>query len=103
MSAIPAAGPVLGASVARAQMAPSSRCGRNSEPITPLVSIHTETPNAVVPIPFKGIRISSATLNGQTPIWGPDPEKWTLLIKELQSCKLKVSTSVAISSPVETS
>ena len=29
-------GPVLGASVARAQIAPSSRCGRNSEPMTPL-------------------------------------------------------------------
>ena len=32
----PSVGPVLGASVARAQMAPSSRCGRNSEPIAPL-------------------------------------------------------------------
>ena len=31
----PAVGPVLGASVPRAQMEPSSRCGRNSEPITP--------------------------------------------------------------------
>ena len=28
-------GPTEGASVPRAQMAPSSRCGRNSEPITP--------------------------------------------------------------------
>ena len=34
--ATPAVGPVLGASVPRTQMAPSSRWGRNSEPITPL-------------------------------------------------------------------
>ena len=31
-----AEGPVLGASVPRTQMAPSSRCGRNSEPMMPL-------------------------------------------------------------------
>ena len=30
---MPSVGPVLGASVPRTQMAPSSRCGRNSEPI----------------------------------------------------------------------
>ena len=34
ISAVPSVGPVLGASVPRTQMAPSSRCGRNSEPIT---------------------------------------------------------------------
>ena len=33
----PSVGPVLGASVPRTQMAPSSRCGRNSEPMMPLV------------------------------------------------------------------
>src|SRR6185437_12092633 len=32
----PSEGPVLGASVPRAQIAPSSRCGRNSEPMIPL-------------------------------------------------------------------
>src|ERR1035438_851265 len=36
ISRVPSAGPVLGANVPRAQMAPSSRCGRNSEPIRPL-------------------------------------------------------------------
>src|ERR1019366_5603720 len=34
-SSIPADGPVLGASVPRTQMAPSSRWGRNSEPMSP--------------------------------------------------------------------
>ena len=34
MTRLPSVGPVLGASVPRAQMAPSSRCGRNSEPIS---------------------------------------------------------------------
>ncbi len=29
-------GPVLGAKVPRTQMAPSSRCGKNSDPTTPL-------------------------------------------------------------------
>src|ERR1035441_3220249 len=38
MTRCPSLGPVDGASVARAQMAPSSRCGRNSEPMTPLKS-----------------------------------------------------------------
>lgn len=60
------------------------------------LEFRTESPNAVVPIPFKGIRISSATLNGQPPIWGPEPEKWTLLIKEPQVCRLKLATSVPI-------
>ncbi len=47
----PAVGPVLGASVPLTQMAPSSRWGRNSEPMTPLSprkparsSAHTATP-----------------------------------------------------------
>ncbi len=35
---MPSVGPVLGASVPRTHSAPSSRCGRNSEPITPLNS-----------------------------------------------------------------
>ena len=35
---VPSVGPVLGASVPRTQIAPSSRCGRNSEPITPLTA-----------------------------------------------------------------
>lgn len=60
------------------------------------LEFRTESANAVVPIPFKGIRISSATLNGQPPIWGPEPEKWTLLIKEPQVCRLKLCTSVPI-------
>ncbi|HQR07082.1 MAG TPA: hypothetical protein PLN21_09680 [Gemmatales bacterium] len=60
------------------------------------LEFRTETPNAVVPIPFKGIRISSASLNGQPPIWGPEPDKWTLIIKEPQACRLKLSTSVPI-------
>ena len=38
MTRVPSVGPVLGASVPRTQIAPSSRCGRNSEPMTPLVS-----------------------------------------------------------------
>ena len=33
---MPVVGPVLGASVPRIQIAPSSRCGRNSEPTIPL-------------------------------------------------------------------
>ena len=38
---MPSVGPVLGASVPRTQMAPSSRCGRNSEPIMPLAASYT--------------------------------------------------------------
>ena len=37
ITSVPSSGPVLGAAVPRTQMAPSSRCGRNSEPITPPV------------------------------------------------------------------
>ncbi|MFT3879617.1 MAG: hypothetical protein QM703_08155 [Gemmatales bacterium] len=61
------------------------------------LEFRTETPNAVIPIPFKGIRFTSATLNGQAPIWGPEPEKWTLLVKEPQVCRLKLTASVQIS------
>lgn len=70
--------------------------GRELAELTFELEFRTETPNAMVPIPFKGIRISSATLNGLPPIWGPDPEKWSLLIREPQVCKLKLSTSVPI-------
>ena len=34
---VPSVGPMLGAAVPNAQMEPSSRCGRNSEPITSAV------------------------------------------------------------------
>jgi len=53
----------------------SQTAGRELADLTFELEFRTETANAVVPIPFKGIRISSATLNGQPPIWGPDPEK----------------------------
>ena len=35
---MPSVGPVLGARVPRTQMAPSSRCGRNSDPMIPLIN-----------------------------------------------------------------
>ena len=41
MMRMPSVGPVLGASVPRAQIAPSSRCGRNSDPI---VRLNTKVP-----------------------------------------------------------
>jgi hypothetical protein len=46
MTRAPSVGPVLGASVPRAQMAPSSRCGRNSEPMMPLVVRYHERATA---------------------------------------------------------
>lgn len=71
--------------------------GRELAELTFELEFRTEAPNAVVPVPFKGLRITTASLNGQPPVWGPDPEKWTLLIKEPQTCRLKLTASVVLS------
>jgi hypothetical protein len=61
------------------------------------LEFRTETPNAAVPLPLKGVRLSSATLNGSVPVWGPDPEKLSLLVKEPQQCKLRLTATVPLS------
>ncbi len=60
MTRMPSVGPVLGASVPRTQMAPSSRCGRNSEPITPLIIRKTARAKAAAPTPTVKTRWSIA-------------------------------------------
>lgn len=70
--------------------------GRELAELTFDLEFRTEQPGAVIPLPFKGIRISSASLNGEPPIWGPDPEKWSLIIKNPQVSRLKLSTSVPV-------
>ena len=51
MTRVPSDGPVLGASVPRAQMAPSSRCGRNSDPMIPLVIRNADAASAAAAVP----------------------------------------------------
>jgi hypothetical protein len=56
--------------------------GREWVELTFTLDFRTETANAIVPVPFKGIRLSKATLNGKPPPWGPDPEKWAVQLSE---------------------
>lgn len=70
--------------------------GREFADLSFELEFRTETAKAVVPIPFKGIRLSSASLNGGPPIWGGDPEKWSLLIEEPKAYRLKLTASVPI-------
>lgn len=70
--------------------------GRESVELTFDLEFRTESPQALVPVPFKGLRLISATLNGQPPVWGPDPEKWTLLVALPQNYRLKLTASVPV-------
>jgi len=70
--------------------------GRETAELVFELEFRTDTPNALVPIPFKGVRFSEATLNGAAPVWGPDPEKLGVLVKEPQACKMRLSATVAV-------
>jgi hypothetical protein len=54
------------------------------------LEFRTDAPNAVVPVPVKGARLVKATLDGETPVWGPDSENLSVLIKEPRVCILKL-------------
>lgn len=75
----------------------TNKNGREIAELTFELEFRTETRNAVVSLPFKGLRLSAASLNGAPPLWGPDPDNWTIVVKEPQVCQLKIATSVTIS------
>ena len=60
MKRVPSVRFVLTASVPRAQMEPSSRCGRNSAPMIPLKLRYAETARAATPTPTVTQRCSIA-------------------------------------------
>ncbi len=72
------------------------QAGREVAELTMELEFRTETPQTTVPIPCKGLRMISASINGQPPVWGPDPERWTLLLKEPQLYRLKIIGLVPI-------
>lgn len=57
----------------------------------------TQTPHTEVPLPFKGLRFTSASVNNNTPIFGPDPERPSLIISEPQVVKIHLEASVNLS------
>ncbi len=83
---------------ARCQMSGMVRqiTGKEYLDLTLDLEFRTEEPNSVIPIPCKGLRLTMASINGRQPIWGPDPEKWTIHIKEPAEYKLKVQGLVPV-------
>jgi hypothetical protein len=74
-----------------------TQAGREFAELTVELEFRTETPNASVPVPCKGMRMMSASINGQSPVWGPDPDRWTVLLKEPQLYRLKIVGMVPVS------
>ncbi len=74
-----------------------TQAGREYAELTIELEFRTETPNASVPVPCKGLRMLSASINGQSPVWGPDPDRWTVLLKEPQLYRLKIVGMVPVS------
>lgn len=52
------------------------------------LEFRTETPGTLVPIPLKGMRLVKATLDGEPPVWGPDSDNLSVLVKEPRVCLL---------------
>jgi hypothetical protein len=71
--------------------------GREMADLVMELEFRTETPNAVVPIPCKGLRMTSANVNGQPPVWGPDPERWSVHLKEPQLYRLRIQGLALVS------
>jgi hypothetical protein len=57
----------------------------------------TQTADSVVPLSFKGVRFTSASVNNETPIFGPDPEHPSLLIGRPQTAKIHLEALVDLS------
>jgi hypothetical protein len=73
-----------------------STTGREEADLVFELEFRTDRADMVVPVPFKGVRFASALLNGAAPIWGPDPERLSVLVKEPRACKLRLTATVPI-------
>lgn len=74
-----------------------TQAGREVAELTIELEFRTETPNTSVPVPCKGMRMISASINGQPPVWGPDPDRWSVLLKVPQLYRLKIVGMVPVS------
>lgn len=72
------------------------RNGREQVELTLTLDFQTEKPNAVVPVPLKGMRLSKSSLDGKPPPWGPDTEKWTLQLSEAGSHQLVLTSLIPL-------
>lgn len=75
----------------------SIKSGRELADLTFDLEFRTDSPDTIVALPFKGLRLSAASINGVPPLWGPDPENMSILIREAKVYQLKISTSIPIS------
>lgn len=54
------------------------------------IELRTEAANTLVPIPLRGFRLVRATLDGEPPIWGPDADNLSVLVKEANKTSVLV-------------
>lgn len=60
------------------------------------LEFRTEGQETLVPVPLSGGRVVKATLNGETPVWGPDSDTLTVLVKGPRICTLVIDLIVPI-------
>lgn len=60
------------------------------------LEFRTQTPNAIVPIGLKGVKLTKALLDGDVPLWGPERNGLTVLVKEPKVCQIVLQVQLPV-------
>jgi hypothetical protein len=71
--------------------------GRDYGELKAELEFRTTTENARVPIGLRGLRLTKALLDGDTPVWGPEADGLTVLVKEPKSYQLALHFTAPVS------
>jgi hypothetical protein len=86
----------FGECVFAGQVVRDAATGREIARLRVVLSFRTDTAGAVIPLGFRGAKLTHAALDGKPPIWGTDPEGLTLLVKEPDWHELVLEMNVAV-------
>ncbi len=70
--------------------------GRETASLQMKLEFRTDTEDTLVPIGLKGVKLTGATLDGETPIWGPDPNALAVQVKAAKTYQLHLEMQVPV-------
>ena len=60
------------------------------------LEFRTQSPNSIVPIGLKGVKLTKAALDGEVPAWGPERNGLTVQVKEPKVCQLVLQVQLPV-------
>ncbi len=70
--------------------------GRETAALQMKLEFRTDAEDALVPIGLKGVKLTGATLDGETPVWGPDPNALAVQVKAAKAYQLLLEMQVPV-------